>query len=157
MVIIRKTNCVIQWIEIYPMNSIIHSYNQGQHVVVLNNMGLDSMLLRQWKKIYPDLASTRFRIHSVFKNFHSGERIKKKVDSSARFTGYVWTEAESARKRWWDLIISGYMWTRPETRFTTIDSILNRYSARTLRAREHLRPVYMEVGTPDRGGNPQVE
>ena len=30
MVIIRKTNCVIQWIEIYPMNSIIHSYNQGQ-------------------------------------------------------------------------------------------------------------------------------
>ena len=49
------------------------------------------------------------------------------------------------------------MWTRPETRFTTIDSILNRYSARTLRAREHLGPVYMEVGTPDRGGNPQVE
>ena len=139
------------------MNSIIHSYNQGQHVVVLNNMGLDSMLLRQWKKIYPDLASTRFRIHSVFKNFHSGERIKKKVDSSARFTGYVWTEAESAKKRWWDLIISGYMWTRPETRFTTIDSILNRYSARSLRAREHLRPVYMEVGTSDRGGNPQVE
>ena len=78
MVIIRKTNCVIQWIEIYPMNSIAHSYNQGQHVVVLNNMGLDSMLLRQWKKIYPDLASTRFRIHSVFKSFHSGERIKKK-------------------------------------------------------------------------------
>ena len=76
MVIIRKTNCVIQWIEIYPMNSIAHSYNQGQHVVVLNNMGLDSMLLRQWKKIYPDLASTRFRIHSVFKSFHSGERIK---------------------------------------------------------------------------------
>ena len=157
MVIIRKTNCVIQWIEIYPMNSIIHSYNQGQHVVVLNNMGLDSMLLLQWKKIYPDLASTRFRIHSVFKNFHSGERVKKKVDSSARFTGYVWTEAESAKKRWWDLIISGYMWTRPETRFTTIDSILNRYSARTFRAREHLGPVYMEVGTPDRGGNPQVE
>ena len=157
MVIIRKTNCVIQWIEIYPMNSIIHSYNQGQHVVVLNNMGLDSMLLRQWKKIYPDLASTRFRIHSVFKNFHSGERIKKKVDSSARFTGYVWTEFESAKKRWWDSIIPGYVLTRPETRFTTIDTILNRYSARTLRAREHLAPVYMEVGTPGRGGNPQVE
>ena len=49
------------------------------------------------------------------------------------------------------------MWTRPETRFTTIDLILNRYSARTLRAREHLGPVYMEVGTPDREGNPQVE
>ena len=60
MVIIRKTNCVIQWIEINPMNSIIHSYNQGQHVVVLTNMGLDSMLLRQWKKICPDLAPHDF-------------------------------------------------------------------------------------------------
>ena len=79
------------------------------------------------------------------------------MDSSAGFTGYVWTEAESAKKRWWDLIISGYVWTRPETRFTTIDSILNKQSARRLRAREHLGPVYMEVGTPGRGGNPQVE
>ena len=51
-----------------------------------------------------------------------------------------------------DSIVPGY-----ETRFTTIDTILNRYSARTLRAREHLGPVYMEVGTPGRGGNPQVE
>ena len=157
MVIIRKTNCVIQWIEIYPMNSIIHSYNQGQHVVVLNNMGLDSMLLGQWIKICPDFASKRFRIHSVFKSFHSGERIKKNVDSSAGLTGYVWTEVESAKKRWWDSIIPGYVLTRHETRFTTIDTILNRYSARTLRAREHLGPVYMEVGTPGRGGNPQVE
>ena len=153
---IRKTNCVIQWIEIYPMNSIIHIYNQGQHIVVLNNMGLDSMLLRHWIKIFPDLAST-LRIHSVLKSFHSGERIKKNVDSSAGFTGYVWTEAKSAKKRWWDLIISGYVWTRPETRFTTIDSILNKHSVRTLRALEHLGPVDMEVGTPGRGGNPQVE
>ena len=139
------------------MNSIIHIYNQGQHIVVLNNMGLDSMLLRHGIKIFPDLASTRFRIHSVLKSFHSGERIKKNVDSSAGFTGYVWTEAESEKKRWWDLIISGYVWTRPETRFTTIDSILNKHSARRLRAREHLGSVYMEVGTPGRGGNPQVE
>ena len=56
-----------------------------------------------------------------------------------------------------DLIISGYGWTQPETRFTTIDSILNKHSARRLRAREHLGPVYMKVGTPGRGGNPQVE
>ena len=47
---------------------------------------------------FPDLASTRFRIHSVFKNFHSGERIQKVADSFAGFTGYVWTEAVS-RKR----------------------------------------------------------
>ena len=38
---------------------------------------LGSISLRHWKKKYPDLASTRFRIHSVFKNFHSGVRIKK--------------------------------------------------------------------------------
>ena len=39
---------------------------------------------------YPDLASTRFRIHSVF---HSGEpeQIKKVTDSYVVFTGYVWT------------------------------------------------------------------
>ena len=86
------------------MNGIIHSYNQGQHIVGLNNMGLDSVLLRHWIKLYPDLASTRFRIHSVFKSFHSGERIKKNVDSSAGLTGYVWTEAESAKKRWWGLL-----------------------------------------------------
>ena len=43
------------------------------------------------------------------------------------------------------------------TRFTTIDSILNKHFARSLRARDHLGPVYMEVGTPGRGGNRQVE
>ena len=42
---------------------------------------------------YAHLASTRFRIHSVFKNFHSGEpeQIKKVTDSYVEFTGYVWT------------------------------------------------------------------
>ena len=141
------------------LETLIQKYDSGPVKLpgLSRNGPLDSMLLRQWKKIYPDLASTRFRIHSVFKSFHSGERIKKKVGSSARFTGYVWTEFESAKKRWWDSIIPGYVLTRPETRFTTIDTILNRYSARTLRAREHLEPVYMEVGTPGRGGNPQVE
>ena len=79
------------------------------------------------------------------------------MDSSAGFTGYVWTEAESTKKKWWGLKISGYVWTRPETRFTTVDSILNENSARSLHAREHLGPVYMEVGTPGRGGRSQVE
>ena len=36
-----------------------------------------------------DLASARFPIHSVFKNFHSAERIQNVVDSYAGFTGYV--------------------------------------------------------------------
>ena len=33
--------------------------------------------------------STRFWIQSLFKNFHSGERIQKVADSHARFTRYV--------------------------------------------------------------------
>ena len=66
------------------------------------------------KKKYPDLASTRFRVHSLFKNFHPGERIKKGADSYARFTAYVWTEAESAKKK---LRIQKYpdtLWTGPK-------------------------------------------
>ena len=50
-------------------------------------------------KKYPDLASTLFQIHSVLKNLHSGERIQKLVDSYAWFTGYVWTEAVSGKKK----------------------------------------------------------
>ena len=51
------------------------------------------------KKISRGLASTRFWIHSVFKNFHSGEQIKKVVDSYAGFFGYVCTEAVSGKKK----------------------------------------------------------
>ena len=51
------------------------------------------------KKKYPDLAATRFRIYSVFKNFHSGERIQNVADSYAGFSGYVWTEAMSGKKK----------------------------------------------------------
>ena len=46
---------------------------------------LGSILLRYRMKKYPDLASTRFRTHSVFKNFYSGERIQKVADSYAGF------------------------------------------------------------------------
>ena len=44
------------------------------------------------------LEFTRFQIHSVFKNFHSGEQIQKVADSYAGFNGYVWTEAVSGGK-----------------------------------------------------------
>ena len=57
---------------------------------------MGSIFLRhQATKTYPDLASTQFRIHSVFKNFHSGERIQNVTDSYASFIWYVWTEAVS--------------------------------------------------------------
>ena len=47
-------------------------------------------------KEIPDLASTYFRIQSVFKNFHSGELRIRMPDG---FTGYVWTETVSAKKK----------------------------------------------------------
>ena len=47
--------------------------------------GLDLVTLLYSK--YPNLASTRFRIYSVIKNFHSEERIQKVADSYAGFTG----------------------------------------------------------------------
>ena len=80
---------------------------------VLNTHGkeLDSILWRL--KEYPDLASTRFRVHSGFKNFQSGVRIQKVEDSYAGFTGSVWTVAVSRRKKLGDSKISGYVWTGP--------------------------------------------
>ena len=45
-----------------------------------------------------NLTSTSFQIHSVIKNFHSGEQIKKVADSYAGFTEYVWTDSVSEKK-----------------------------------------------------------
>ena len=39
------------------------------------------------------------RIRGVLKNFHSGERIQKLVDSYVGYTRYVWMEAEYAKKK----------------------------------------------------------
>ena len=58
------------------------------------------------------LLDIRFQIHIGYSKFHSGERIQKVADSSAGFTGCVWTEAESARKeKVADSKISGHVWT----------------------------------------------
>ena len=40
---------------------------------------------------YSNLAATRFPVHSVFKNFHYGERIR--VDES-QIRKYVWTKVK---------------------------------------------------------------
>ena len=83
------------------------------HISINARTGLE-IVMSSDKKKYPNLASTRFRIHSVFKNSHPGERIKKGADSFAGFTGYVWTEAESAKKK---LQIQKYpetLWTGPK-------------------------------------------
>ena len=67
------------------------------HTTINARTGLEIVMSSDKK--YPDLASIRFRILSVFKNSHPGERIKKVADSFAGFAGYVWTEAESAKKK----------------------------------------------------------
>ena len=67
------------------------------HISINARTGLEIVMSSDKK--YPDLASIRFRILSVFKNSHPGERIKKVADSFAGFAGYVWTEAESAKKQ----------------------------------------------------------
>ena len=41
-------------------------------------------------------ASTRIRIHSVYRNFHSGERIQKSPDTPSVYGGHVWTLGVSA-------------------------------------------------------------
>ena len=75
-----------------------HCWNIGNwacvKVTILNTISTVQVTLA-----YPDFASTRFRIHSVFKNFHSGERIQKVADSYTGFTGYVWTKAKTGEKK----------------------------------------------------------
>ena len=44
---------------------------------------LNAIFTVQMTLAYPDLASTRFWVHSVLKNFHSEERIEKVADSYA--------------------------------------------------------------------------
>ena len=53
-------------------------------VLNIHDKELGLILWRQWIKKHPDLASTHFRIHSGFKNFHSGVRTRKVADSCGR-------------------------------------------------------------------------
>ena len=67
-------------------------------------------------KIYPDLASTRFRIHSVLNKvpLWSGERIQKVVDWYAGFTGYVVVGSRIAKGNVADSKLSGCEWKGPK-------------------------------------------
>ena len=79
-------------------------------------------MLRNLIKKYPDLASTRFRIHKELKNFHSGERMKKVADS---YTGFIGLDlVTSLDKKYSDLAdskISGYVWTGPRLMLAEFD------------------------------------
>ena len=76
------------------------SWRRGCHFEYsIHGKELVSIWLCNRIKNCPDLASTRFRIHIVFKNFHSGEPIQKVVDSYSGFTSYAWTIAVSGKKK----------------------------------------------------------
>ena len=86
-------------LEICILLSLERIWEQGCHFEYsFHGKELSSILLRHWI-ITTDLASIRFRIHSVFKSFHFGEWIKKVADSYAVFTRFVWTEAVSGKKK----------------------------------------------------------
>ena len=87
--------------EIYILLCFERTWKQGCHLEhSIHGKELGSIRLRhRIKKNFPDLASTQFRIQSVFKNFYSGEQIQKVEDSYAGFTGYVWTEPASEKKK----------------------------------------------------------
>ena len=75
---------------------------------------LGSILLRhRIKKISEFSFHTIFRIHSVFKTFHSEESFQKVAESYAGFNGYVWTITVSGKKKLL-IKISGYVWTWSE-------------------------------------------
>ena len=86
--------------EICILLCLERTWERGWHLnYSIHGKELSSILLRHQITKYPDLASTRFRIHGVFKNFLSGERIKKVADLYSGFTGYVWTEAVSGKNK----------------------------------------------------------
>ena len=91
-------------VHTYPTNIRIISITQDSTGKIGNWACVEVAILNtiftvQLTLAYPDLASTRFWIHSVFKNFHSGERIQKVADSYAWFTEYVWTQTKSGKKK----------------------------------------------------------
>ena len=72
------------------------SIEPGNEVAILSSIHgkeLGSIFLRHGiKKVSGfNLASTRFKVHRVIKNFHSGEQIQKVADSYTGFTEYMWT------------------------------------------------------------------
>ena len=86
--------------EICIMLCLKRTWERGCHLEhSIHGKELGSILLLHRIKKRTDLASTRFRIHSVLKKFHSGERIQEVADSYAGFTRYVWTETVSGIAR----------------------------------------------------------
>ena len=104
---------VFPHVSAFKSNLLVHTYPTNIRIISVTqdssgSIGnwacvevaiLNTILTVQLTLAYSNLASTRFPVHSVFKNFHYGERIQKVADSYAGFTGYVWTKAKSGEKK----------------------------------------------------------
>ena len=78
---------------------------------VFHGKELGSNLVTSPDKKISRLASTRVRIHSEFKIFHSGERIQKVMDSYAGFTGLGEGAGRIRKEKVADSKIFGYVLT----------------------------------------------
>lgn len=85
---------------------------RGCHVNAVFTVGkkLRSILLHHWIKRYPDLLSTRIRIHVADSKLSTLESGFKTVRIS---TGCVWTDWPSRKENVADSKVSGYEWTGP--------------------------------------------
>ena len=78
-----------------------------------------------YKKSLRIRASTRIRIQSVYRNFHSGERIQKSPDTPSVYGGHVWTLGVSA---WTNLRIQ----KSPDTCGRSLRSTMNQDRLKTV-------------------------
>ena len=72
-------------------------------------------------------ASTRIRIHSVYRNFHSGERIQKSPDTPSVYGGHVWTGPSPVQTSNFHVPNLKPIWVDPRNISTTIDSNVQLY------------------------------
>ena len=118
------------------------TWERGCHLKYsIHGKELGSILLRHWKKIYLDLASTRFRIHSVFKNFHSVVRIKKICRFFCRILRIRVDGSRIRKEKVANSKISGYVWTEPEASSARIRIFLKVHMFYTNRPSIHTKPV----------------
>ena len=92
----------------YKTNLPVHTYPDIFESAIFSLLG-PSWIFNIHSKELVDLL-TRFEIHRGLKNLHFGERIQKVADSSAGYTGYAWTEAESGDSKYPDTCERGLNW-----------------------------------------------
>ena len=87
--------------SVYESYTTVHTYP----IRIRTSLRISQQSMRITKKAEPELsvykdirirASTRIQIHSVYRNFHSGERIQKSPDTPREYGGHAWTLGVSA-------------------------------------------------------------